>query len=217
MANILLINHSWLTTYKNFIPPFIIHPVQSLPTIATQSKKNNHNITENLIDTSNAYWYAIYVKSRHEFQVFERLSGANIDAFLPTVERLSRWKDRKKIVNFPLFPSYLFVHISKSHNNILTVLKTNGVVRFLGISPREPESIPEEQIISLKRLIGNKTCLDPYPYLKEGQSVRIKRGPLTGVEGILIEKLGQHLLVLSVDIIQQGVSLKIEASEVEPL
>src|SRR4030066_1839243 len=107
----------------------------------------------NLITASCNNWYAIYVRSRHECQVFERLSRANIDAFLPTVERLSRWKDRKKIVNFPLFPSFLFVHISKSHNNILTVLKTNGVVRFLGISPREPESIPEEQIISLKRLI----------------------------------------------------------------
>ncbi len=169
----------------------------------------------NLIDTSNANWYAIYVKSRHEFHVFERLSRSNIDAFLPTVERLSRWKDRKKIVNFPLFPGYLFVHISKSYNNILTVLKTNGVVRFLGISPRNPEHIPEEQITSLKRLLENKACLDTYPYLKEGQRVKIKRGPLAGVEGILIEKLEQHMLVLCVDIIQQGVSLKIEASEVE--
>ncbi|OGW48544.1 MAG: hypothetical protein A2Z50_07260 [Nitrospirae bacterium RBG_19FT_COMBO_42_15] len=168
-----------------------------------------------LNDISELYWYAIYVRSRHEFHVFERLSGANIDSFLPTVERLSRWKDRKKMVNFPLFPGYLFVHINKSYNNILTVLKTNGVVRFLGLSPREPEPIPEEQIISLKKVVESKEFLDPHPYLKEGQRIRIKRGALAGVEGLLIEKTGQHNLVISVDILQRGVSLKVDASEVE--
>ncbi len=168
-----------------------------------------------LNNISELYWYAIYVKSRHEFHVFERLSSANIDAFLPTMERLSKWKDRKKMVSFPLFPGYLFVHINKSYNNILTVLKTNGVVRFLGISPREPEPIPEEQIISLKRVVESKELLDPYPYLKEGQRVRIKSGSLKGLEGLLIEKTGQHSLVISVDILRQGVSLKVDASEVE--
>ena len=168
-----------------------------------------------LNDISEFYWYAVYVRSRHEFHVFERLSMANIDIFLPTVERLSKWKDRKKMVNFPLFPGYLFVHINKSYNNMLTVLKTNGVVRFLGISPREPEPIPEEQIISLKRIIESKELIAPYPFLKEGQRIRIKSGPLAGVEGLLIEKSGQHSLVISVDILQQGVSLKVDASEVE--
>lgn len=169
----------------------------------------------NLINASVACWYAVYVRSRHEFQVLERLSRSKVDAFLPTVERISRWKDRKKIINFPLFPGYIFVHISKSYNDILTVLKIKGVVRFLGISPHEPEPIPEEQIISLKKIVENKREIDPYPYLKEGQRVRINRGPLTGVEGILIEKSEQHTLVLSVDVLQQGVSLKIDASEVE--
>ena len=170
-----------------------------------------------LNDISEFYWYAVYVRSRHEFHVFERLSMANIDIFLPTVERLSKWKDRKKMVNFPLFPGYLFVHINKSYNNMLTVLKTNGVVRFLGISPREPEPIPDEQIISLKRVIESKELLDPYPYLKEGQRVRIKRGSLAGLEGLLVEKTGQHSLVISVDILQRGVSLKIDAAEVESI
>lgn len=169
----------------------------------------------NLINSSSAYWYAIYVKSRHEFHVFERLSRANIDAFLPTMERLSKWKDRKKMVSFPLFPSYLFVHINKSYNNILTVLKTNGVVRFLGINSCDPEPIPEEQIIFLKRVVENKELIAPYPFLKVGQRIRIKRGPLAGVEGLLVEKAGQYSLVISVDILQQGVSLQIDAAEVE--
>ena len=94
-------------------------------------------------------------------------------------------------------------------------MKALGVVRFIGIIPGEPEPVPDEQIISLKKLVENKESIDPYPYLKEGQRVRIKKGPLAGVEGILTERAGQHLLVLSVDILRQGLSIKIDASDVE--
>lgn len=166
-------------------------------------------------DISEYYWYAVHVRSRHEFKVLDRLTKAGIDTFLPVVERLNRWKDRKKLVKFPIFPGYLFVHIRKIHEEILTVLKTPGVVRFIGIIPGEPEPVPEKQIISLKKLVESKETLDPYPYLKEGQKVRIKKGPLAGVEGILVEKAGQHSLVLSVDILRQGVSIKIDTSDVE--
>lgn len=170
--------------------------------------------TENRLEQ---FWYAIHVRSRHEFSVMERLTKAGLEAFLPVVEKLSRWKDRKKLVNFPLFAGYLFVHITKNYDTMLSVLKTNGVVRFIGLVPGEPEPIPEDQIISLQRVIENKESLDPYPYLKEGQRVRIKKGALTGVEGLLAKRAGQHMLVLSVDLLQQGVSLKIDASDVETL
>ena len=168
-----------------------------------------------LIETSELNWYAVYVRSRHEFKVFNRLTESGIEVFLPVVERLNRWKDRKKLVSFPLFAGYLFVHISKNYNEILSVLKTHGVVRFLGIVPGEPEVVPDEQIASLKKIVESKGEIDPYPYLKEGQQVRIKKGPLAGVEGILVEKTGQHRLVLSVDILRQGVSIKIDTSDVE--
>jgi transcription antitermination factor NusG len=168
-----------------------------------------------LTDISEIYWYAVHVKSRHEFKVLERLTSAGIDAFLPVVERLNRWKDRKKLVSFPLFPGYLFVHIRKIYDTMLAVLKTPGVVRFIGIIPGEPEPVPEEQIISLKKLVENKESIDPYPYLKEGQRVRIKKGPLAGAYGILVKKAEQHIFVLSVDILCQGVSIKIDASDVE--
>ncbi len=162
-------------------------------------------------------WYAIYVKSRHEFQVFDRLAMKGIEAFLPTVERLRRWKDRKKLITFPLFPGYLFVHISRSAQEKLSVLKISGVVRLLCTVPGEPDPIPDEQINSLKKLIENKEALDPYPYIDKGQRVRIKGGPLRGVEGILVEKLDKHLLVLSVDVLRQGVALTIDASDVEKI
>lgn len=162
-------------------------------------------------------WLAVHVRSRHEFKVQDRLRQSHIEAFLPVVDRLNRWKDRKKMVTFPVFPGYLFVHILKNAENMLAVLKTNGVVRFLGMIPGEPESVPEDQIIYLQRLVASKEEIDPYPYLKEGQRVRIKKGPLAGIEGLLVERAGKYALVLSVDILQQGVSLKIDASEVETI
>ncbi len=162
-------------------------------------------------------WYAVNVRSRREFQVAKRLTMAGIEAFLPTVDRLRKWKDRKKLVSFPLFSGYVFIHIPKKAQQILKVLKTNGVVRLLGSAPGEPDPIPDEQITTLKKLTENRGKLDPYPYLTEGQMVRVKKGPLNGVEGILVEKLGRHTLVLSVDVLRQGVALTIDASEVEKI
>ncbi|HSW62592.1 MAG TPA: UpxY family transcription antiterminator [Dissulfurispiraceae bacterium] len=162
-------------------------------------------------------WYAVHVRSRHEFRVFSRLAEAGIEAFVPVVERLQKWSDRKKIVEFPLFPSYLFVYIPDTYDNILAVLKKQGVVRFLGMIPGRPEPVPEEQIDALKKLVSVKNEIDPYPYLKQGQQVKVKRGPLKGAVGMLTEKAGQHLFVVSIDILQQGVAVKIDASDIEAL
>lgn len=167
------------------------------------------------IGTLEPKWYAVYVRSRHEFQVFKRLTIKGIEAFLPTVERLRNWKDRRKLIAFPLFPGYLFIHIPKGAQEMLNVLKIKGVVRLLSPVRGELNPIPDEQIVSLKKLVENKEALDPYPYLNEGQRVRIKKGPLRGVEGIFSEKLGKHMLVLSIDVLRQGVALKISASDVE--
>lgn len=162
-------------------------------------------------------WYAVHTRSRHEFQIFERLQQKNVEAFLPSVERLRKWKDRKKLVAFPLFPGYLFVHITTDSQSMLNVLKVKGVVRLICTLPGEPASIPDEQILFLQKLVENKETLDPYPYLNEGQRVRITKGPLNGVEGILVEKLDKHLLILSVDVLRQGVALTINASDVEKI
>jgi len=168
-------------------------------------------------ENSGFCWYAIHVRSRHEFQIYEKLISAGIESFLPAMERLSKWKDRNKLIRFPLFPGYLFVNIDHSSSARMAVLKTKGVVRFLGNVPGEPEPVPEEQVLSLKKVIEAGGTLDPYPYLHEGKRVRIIRGPLAGVEGILVEKSGLHRIVLSVDIISQSTAVTIEAGDVEPV
>ncbi len=163
----------------------------------------------------NPEWYAVHVKSRHEAKVNDRLVLKGVESFLPTVERVRKWKDRKKKVQFPLFPGYLFVHTTNEADKLLGVLKVAGVVRMICTVPGHPDPIPDDQITYLQKLIENKEELDPYPYLNEGQQVRITKGALAGVEGILVKKLDKHLLVLSVDVLQQGVALQISASEVE--
>ena len=169
----------------------------------------------NQTDTLPLRWYAIHVRSRHEFQIFDRLKLKGIEAFLPTVEKLRKWKDRKKLVTFPLFPGYLFVRTTEDTRNMLEVLKIRGVVNMICTLPHKPTPIPDEQITMLQKLVENREALDPYPYLTEGQNVRIIKGPMAGIEGILIEKLDKHFLVLSVDVLRQGVALTINAADVE--
>jgi transcription antitermination factor NusG len=166
-------------------------------------------------ETPELQWYAVHVRSRHEFQVHDRLLQKGVEIFLPTVEKLRKWKDRKKLISFPLFPGYIFVHTTKEAHNLLGVLKVKGVVRMLCTIPGEPDPIPDDQMISLKKLIENREELDPYPYLNEGQRVQIIKGPLSGVEGILVKKMDKHILVLSVDVLRQGVALTINAADVE--
>lgn len=143
------------------------------------------------------------------------MMAAGIETFLPEVARLQRWSDRKKLVRFPLFPGYLFIHTDNSHGCRLTVLKTKGVVSILGTLPGEPEPVPEEQILSLQKIIASKADLDPHPYLKEGQRVRIRSGPLEGVEGILVQKTVKHMLIISIDILQRSTAVTIEGNDVE--
>ena len=166
----------------------------------------------------NKYWYAVIVKPKHEFKVFEKLHGSNIESFLPTIERQRQWKDRKKLVTFPLFPNYLFVRLYPNYEDVLSVLKIKGVIRFLGAIQGNPEVIPDVQIDSIQLLLKNKKNIDLYPYLKEGQKVIMKNGPLAGIEGVLVKKDNQqHVLVISIDLLGQSVCLKVDASDLDSL
>lgn len=164
-------------------------------------------------NTSDSKWYAIYTRSRHEKKVAANLEERNIEVFLPLRTMVSRWKDRRKEIQWPLFTGYLFVRIPVSLK--LAVLQTAGVVNFVCSNQGIMSPIPEDQIESIRMLISSGLKYDPYPYLKEGMTVRVRRGPLKGVEGILIGKKKKHLLVLSVDLIQQSTALEIDISDTD--
>ncbi|MEJ5361037.1 MAG: UpxY family transcription antiterminator [Spirochaetota bacterium] len=161
-------------------------------------------------------WYAVYVRSRHEFKVHSALLAKGIESFLPVVERLRQWKDRKKLVPFPLFPGYLFVKIPNDKVYFLQVLKINGVVKILGDSYGY-QPVDDDQILSIYKMVTSKLPIDEHPYLKKGQKVKIISGPLSGVQGILESKGAEHHVVVSVDILQKGVSVKVNIDDIEPV
>jgi len=158
-------------------------------------------------------WYAVTTRSRHEKVVAEQLWQKQIECFLPLREVISKWKDRRKNVQFPLFPGYLFVHVSIRERR-LDILKVPSVVRIIGFEG-EPAVIPEMQIEAVKRLVFTTLPCDPYLYITEGDRMEIIRGPLKGLQGLLIEKKGVYRFILSIDLIQQAVACEVDATDVE--
>jgi transcriptional antiterminator NusG len=161
-----------------------------------------------------AQWFAIWTRSRHEQVVREQLAMREIEAFLPTIPKWSRWKDRKKKIDWPLFPGYCFAHFDPT--NTLPVLKCTGVVNIVSFEGR-PAPIPDYELDSIRLLIGSDIQFDPCPLLKEGAMVEVCGGPLKGVVGRLVRKdAARARLVLSVDLIGQGVSVEVDAADVRP-
>jgi transcription antitermination factor NusG len=160
-------------------------------------------------------WYAVYTKSRHEKVVAEELWQKEIEVFLPLRNVVSKWKDRKKEVQFPLFPGYLFVNVPIRERR-LDILKVPSVVRIIGYD-NEPVPIPGEQIVAVRTLVFSKLPYDPFPDIVVGDRVRVRRGPLRGMEGILVEKKTKYRFVISVDLIQQAVACEIDAADVEKI
>jgi len=160
-------------------------------------------------------WYAIYTKPRHEFVVHGELQKKGIESFLPIFKRLQHWKDRKKFVEFPLFPGYLFVHVQHDSAAFLNVLKTRSVVTFISSTPGNPSTVAVEEIQSLKLLLESGEELDVYPNLKEGELIRVKRGPLKGAEGILSVKENQYQFLVNIHLLGRSVGVKMYADELE--
>lgn len=164
--------------------------------------------------TTGLHWYALRTKSRHEKLVRDQLEKQGIEPLLPTVKRLSQWKDRKKEIEVPLFSGYCFVRFSQQKKT--PVQKITGVVGIVGSGSR-PEPIPEQEIDALHRLMDSVLPYDPHPYLHEGMNVEVVRGPLQGVHGILLRKEKRHRLVLGVRLIQQAAAVEIDVNDVVPV
>jgi transcriptional antiterminator NusG len=157
-------------------------------------------------------WYAVWTRSRHEQVVREQLEQKGLEAFLPTIKRWSRWKDRKKQVDWPLFPGYCFVRFNAADR--LPVLKCTGVVNIVSFDG-DIVAIPEHEIDSIRRLLESDLQFDPCPLIREGMMVEVTHGPLKGVIGRLVRKGSHARLMLSVALIGQAVSVEVDASDVK--
>jgi transcription antitermination factor NusG len=157
-------------------------------------------------------WYADWTRSRLEQVVREQLLQKQIETFLPTVTRWSRWKDRKKKIDWPLFPGYCFARFNPRER--LPVLKCSGVVTIISSQGGEPAAIPEYEIEGIRRLVDSELAYDPCPLIREGMMVEVIHGPLKGIIGRLLRKNDKARLVLSVDLIGQAVSVEVDAADV---
>ena len=164
--------------------------------------------------TNDLHWYALRTRSRHEKLVREQLANQGIEPLLPTVKRLSQWKDRKKDIEVPLFSGYCFVRFASGQR--LPVLKTIGVINIVGVG-HCPEAIADEEIAAIQTLMASVLPYDPHPYLYEGMQVEVVRGPLQGVHGILLRKEKRHRLVIGVRLIQQAAAVEIDISDIAPI
>ena len=161
---------------------------------------------------SASQWFAIWTRSRHEQVVREQLDRKHVEAFLPTITKWSRWKDRKKKVDWPLFPGYCFARFDPS--DTLPILKCTGVVNIVSFEGK-PAPIKEYELESIRLLIGSELQYDPCLMIHEGMMVEVVSGSLRGVVGRLMRKdAPKARLVLSVDLIGQAVSVEVDAADV---
>ncbi len=160
-------------------------------------------------------WFAVQVKARHEKKVKNELEERGVATYLPLLAEVHTWSDRRKRVEVPLFPCYVFVSIVATPENRVSVLRAGGVLGFVG-SEKQGTPIPDKQIADVRTLLANGVPVMTHPFLAVGQRVRIRGGSLDGVEGVLTELKGDRRLVVSVSTISRALSVSVEGYRIEP-
>ena len=158
------------------------------------------------------HWYAVYTCANHERSVADQLMSRGVENFLPQYESVRRWKDRKVRLRLPLFPGYVFVHLALQ--NRLHVLQVPGVVRLVGFDGH-PVAVPEEEVARVRRFLSEGLHAEPHRYLQVGRRVRVKSGPLAGVEGIFLRARNKCRIVVSMDPIMRSIAVEVDATDVE--
>ncbi len=156
-------------------------------------------------------WYALYTCPRHEKRVAEQIEQRRISCFLPLYRSVRRWKDRRKELELVLFPGYVFVHMA--FQDKLQVLKVPGAVRLVTFNG-QPVALPEQEIECLRNRQSSSN-LEPHPYLRVGRRVRVRSGPMQGLEGIIRRNKDKCRLVFSLDLIMRSVAVEVDEADVE--
>jgi transcription antitermination factor NusG len=159
-------------------------------------------------------WFAVQTKPRHEKKVSESFTEKGIQHFLPLFRSKRQWADRWKWIELPLFSQYVFVRIPGSVECRVRVLRTNGVIRLAGKTGRGT-AIPDEQITNLHTIVNQKIPSLPFGGVRIGERIRIRGGVLNGMEGVLAAVENERSLVISIDLIEKSVAIRIEGFEVE--
>lgn len=159
-------------------------------------------------------WYAVHVRSRHERQVGRQLEDRRFPFLLPVYRSVRKWKDRRKELDLVLFPGYVFVNLDLRDR--IRVLQIPGVARFVSFQGA-PVPLAASDVELLNHGLHQGVRAEPHPYLKVGRRVRVKHGPLSGMEGILVRKKEKFRLVISLDLIMRSVMVEVDESDVVAL
>ena len=158
-------------------------------------------------------WHALWTRSHCEQLVHDQLTAKGFDLFLPMIDRWSRRGGLRHLIRIPMFPGYVFLNGVVDKASYVEVVKARGLVRVLGERWDQLATVPARELEAIRRIVDAGVPALPYAYLREGQRVRITRGPLTDVEGILVRtKPNRGLLVVSVELLQRSVAAHVDCT-----
>src|SRR6266446_7733523 len=157
-------------------------------------------------------WYAVCTRQQHEKSAARILEYKQFEVFLPLYKVRRRWQDRIKEISVPLFPGYVFVRGGPAR--WLQILTTAGVSSIVSCGGR-PAAIPFSEVEGVRRIVESTLRIEPHPFLKCGDWVRVVYGPIAGVEGILLRKKNMARLVLSVEMLGKSAAVEVDATHVE--
>jgi len=168
------------------------------------------------IETSNpaSNWYALYTRHQHEKAVTQVLTRKGFEILLPLYESVRRWKDRTKVLSLPLFTCYVFLKGGLERR--WEVLNTPGIYELLS-SGGQPIAIPTAEIDAIQQVMKSGLRLEPHRLLKIGERVRIKSGPLAGLQGLLVRQKNVYRLVISVEMLGRAAAVEVDSFLVERL
>jgi transcription antitermination factor NusG len=163
-------------------------------------------------DPYELHWFAAHTSANHEKRVAEQLVVRSVEHFLPLYQSVRRWSDRRVELQLPLFPGYVFVRLALCDR--LRVLQVPGVAKLVG-SNGTPSALPREEIDALRTSLANGGRTQPHPYLTVGRRVRVKAGPLAGMEGILVKRKNRARFVMTVELIQRAMAIEIDEADLD--
>lgn len=155
-------------------------------------------------------WFAAWTRSQCETKVEELLRRKNVQVFLPRIRQASRRRDRRVILERPLFPGYVFPRFVPSRDAFLKVATTDGLVRILGERWDCLLPIPDEQVDAVRRIVECGARSQPVPWIRVGDRVRVVAGPLVGLEGFVQRwHAGRARFVVGIDLLQRSVGVEV--------
>jgi transcription antitermination factor NusG len=157
-------------------------------------------------------WYALFTRYQHEKAVASALSNKNHEVYLPLFRSVRQWQDRAKQLFFPLFPGYVFIRDGMDRQ--LQILTTPGIIHIVGWGG-QPAIIPQNQLDAVRQIIESNLHVETHPFLQSGDRVRVKTGPLKGLEGVLARKKREARLVVSMEMLGRSAAVEIEVLNVE--